>query len=58
MGLVINDFKEKCNEIDDKKTKEREGQPSTKEILSAGMLDLKAQIEEYEKIVTAKQGKS
>ncbi len=38
---------------------ERVGKPTNKELFQAGMLDLKAQIEEYEKIVTAtaKKGK-
>lgn len=48
LGSVAKDFKEKCDEIDGKKQQERELQPTNKEILSAAMLDLKAQIEELE----------
>eukprot|EP00584_Thalassiosira_punctigera_P023507 CAMPEP_0172573148 /NCGR_PEP_ID=MMETSP1067-20121228/136041_1 /TAXON_ID=265564 ORGANISM="Thalassiosira punctigera, Strain Tpunct2005C2" /NCGR_SAMPLE_ID=MMETSP1067 /ASSEMBLY_ACC=CAM_ASM_000444 /LENGTH=672 /DNA_ID=CAMNT_0013365745 /DNA_START=158 /DNA_END=2176 /DNA_ORIENTATION=- len=59
IGSVCQDFKEKCNEIDSKMEQERAGKPTNKELFQAGMLDLKAQIEEYEKIVTAtaKKGK-
>ncbi|KAL7541125.1 hypothetical protein ACHAXR_010657 [Thalassiosira sp. AJA248-18] len=54
LGAVVQDFKGRCEELDNKKQQERAGQPSNKEMLSAAMLDLKAQIEEYEKIVTKK----
>lgn len=54
VGASWRGFKEKCNEIDDKKQQEREGQPTGSEMLSAAMLDLKAQIEEMEQIVTKK----
>mmetsp|Transcript_21928 Transcript_21928/g.45909 ORF Transcript_21928/g.45909 Transcript_21928/m.45909 type:complete len:645 (-) Transcript_21928:407-2341(-) len=59
IGSVIQDFKEKCEEIDNKKEIERKGKPSNVEMLQIGMQDLKSQIEEYERIVTAtkKQGK-
>lgn len=59
IGSVIRDFKDKCEEIDSKTEQAREGQPSNVEMFQAGMQDLKAQIDEYEKIVTAKkkQGK-
>ena len=56
LGTVMQDFREKCDEIDAKKEKARVGQPTGKDILNAAMLDLRAQIEEYEKIVT-KTGK-
>ncbi len=56
LGSVVQDFREKCDEIDAKKEKARVGQPTGKDILNAAMLDLRAQIEEYEKIVT-KTGK-
>ena len=52
LGTVVQDFREKCDEIDDKKKQEREGQPTNTEMFSAAMVDLKNQIEEYEKIVT------
>lgn len=55
IGAVVQDFKEKCNEIDERKQHERQGQPTTKEMMSAAMLDLKAQIDEYEKIVNSKK---
>jgi len=54
MGSVFQDFREKCDEIDGKKQQERESHPTSKEMFCAGMLDLKAQIDEYEKIVTSK----
>lgn len=59
IGSVIQDFKGKCEEIDNKKEIERKGKPSNVEMLQIGMQDLKSQIEEYEKIVTAtkQQGK-
>lgn len=56
LGTVVQDFREKCEEIDAKKEQARVGQPTGKEILNAAMVDLRAQIEEYEKIVT-KSGK-
>jgi len=58
VGSVIKDFKETCNEIDKKKQQEREGLPSHKERLSFAVNDLKAQIEEYERIVSNKGKKS
>ena len=57
LGNVAKSFRERCEEIDEQKEKEREGQPTAKDILSAGMNDLKAQIEEYEKIVTSQSKK-
>ena len=56
LGSVVQDFKEKCNEIDGQKQQAREGQPTGKEMISAAMLDLKAQIDEYEKIVSVQKG--
>ncbi len=56
LGRVVKDFKEKCAEIDEKTQQERVGQPTGTEIISAAMLDLKAQIEEYEQIVTKRKG--
>ena len=47
-GSRWSNFKQRCNEIDDKKHIERAGQPSLKEMSSAAMLDLKAQIDELE----------
>jgi len=58
VGAVFQDIKEKCDEIDDKKRQERFGQPSNKEMVSAALLDLKAQVAEYEKIVTSGGKKS
>ena len=58
MGAVTRDFRERCNEIDDRKRQQREGQPTNKEMLNAAMLDLKAQIDEYEQKVTAATRKS
>ena len=54
LGSSWQGFREKCNELDEKKQQEREGKPTGTEMLSAAMLDLKAQIDEYEKIVTQK----
>ena len=56
LGRVVKDFKEKCAEIDEKTQQERVGQPTGTEMISAAMLDLKAQIEEYEQIVTKRKG--
>ena len=56
LGRVVRDFKVKCAEIDEKTQKERVGQPTGAEVISAAMLDLKAQIEEYEQIVTKRKG--
>lgn len=54
LGSVVQDFKVKCAEIDQKNQKERieTGQPTIQDVTSAAMLDLKAQIEEMEKIVS------
>jgi hypothetical protein len=52
LGTVVKDFKEKCAEIDERTQREKVGQPTSKDMISAVMLDLKAQIDEYEKIVT------
>ena len=57
LGNAANSFRERCEELDDQKQKEREGQPTAKDMLNAGMTDLKAQIEEYEKIVTTQRKK-
>jgi hypothetical protein len=56
LGRVVKDFKVKCAEIDEKTQQERVGQPTGTEMISAAMLDLKAQIEEYEQIVTKRKG--
>ncbi len=56
LGMVVKDFKVKCAEIDERTQRERVGQPTGKEMISAAMLDLKAQIEEYEQIVTKRKG--
>ena len=56
LGTVVKDFKVKCAEIDERTQQERVGQPTGKEMISAAMLDLKAQIEEYEQIVTKRKG--
>ena len=53
VGAVFQDIKERCDEIDEQKRQEREGQPSNKEVVSAALLDLRAQVAEYEKIVAA-----
>jgi len=53
VGAVFQDIKERCDEIDEQKKQEREGQPSNKEVVSAALLDLRAQVAEYEKIVAA-----
>jgi len=54
LGSVVQDFKVKCAEIDQKNQKERieMGQPTIQDVTTAAMLDLKAQIEEMEKIVS------
>ena len=57
LGNAAKSFRERCEELDDQKQKEREGQPTAKDMLNAGMTDLKAQIEEYEKIVTSQRKK-
>jgi len=53
VSAVFQDIKGKCDEIDEQKRQEREGQPSNKEMVNAALLDLKAQVAEYEKIVLA-----
>lgn len=53
VGAVFQDIKERCDEIDEQKKQERQGQPSNKEVVSAALLDLRAQVAEYEKIVAA-----
>jgi hypothetical protein len=54
LGSVVQDFKLKCAEIDQKNQRERieTGQPTIQDVTSAAMIDLKAQIEEMEKIVS------
>lgn len=54
LGSVVQDFKVKCAEIDQKNQKERieTGQPTIQDVTTAAMLDLKAQIEEMGKIVS------
>jgi hypothetical protein len=54
LGSVVQDFKIKCAEIDQKNQRERieTGQPTIQDVTSAAMIDLKAQIEEMEKIVS------
>ena len=49
-GVVFQDFKQRCNEIDERKQQERQSQPSKKDILSAALLDLKKEIDNYETI--------
>lgn len=56
MGSLFNDFREKCQELDEKKKLEREGQPSNSELLDAAMVDIKKQIDEFESIVRQKTG--
>ncbi len=51
LGAVARDFKDKCSEIDERTQRERIGQPTGKDLINAAMLDLKVQIEEYEKIM-------
>ena len=56
LGAVARDFKDKCSEIDERTQRERVGQPTGKDMINAAMLDLKVQIEEYEKIMTGNKG--
>ncbi|KAL9191386.1 hypothetical protein ACHAXT_001092 [Thalassiosira profunda] len=51
LGSQWKNFRERCDEIDETKQRQRQGQPTTTEMMSAAMLDLKAQIDEYEKTV-------
>ena len=55
LGNAAKSFKERCEEIDEQKQREREGQPTAKEMFDAGMLDLKKQIQEIEKIAASKK---
>ena len=56
VGSLFSDFREKCEELDERKKLEREGEPSNSEILDAAMIDIKKQIEEFESIVRNKAG--
>ena len=55
LGASFRDLKEKCDEIDQRKQKERQGQLSHTEMFNAAFDDLKKQIDEYEKIVKGKK---
>mmetsp|Transcript_11617 Transcript_11617/g.23283 ORF Transcript_11617/g.23283 Transcript_11617/m.23283 type:complete len:576 (+) Transcript_11617:63-1790(+) len=56
VGSLFSDFKEKCEELDERKKSERVGKPSNSEILDAAMIDIKKQIDEFESIVRKKAG--
>lgn len=56
MGSLFSDFKEKCEELDERKRREREGKPTNSELLDAAMIDIKKQIDEFESIVRKKAG--
>ena len=56
MGSMFSDFREKCEELDDRKKLERQGTPSNSELLDAAMVDIKKQIDELESIVKKKTG--
>ena len=55
LGTSFRDLKEKCDEIDQRKQKERQGQLSHTEMFNAAFDDLKKQIDEYEDIVKGKK---
>eukprot|EP00573_Skeletonema_grethae_P008220 CAMPEP_0201710506 /NCGR_PEP_ID=MMETSP0578-20130828/58664_1 /ASSEMBLY_ACC=CAM_ASM_000663 /TAXON_ID=267565 /ORGANISM="Skeletonema grethea, Strain CCMP 1804" /LENGTH=565 /DNA_ID=CAMNT_0048199537 /DNA_START=126 /DNA_END=1823 /DNA_ORIENTATION=+ len=57
VGSIFSDFREKCEELDERKKVEREGKPSNSELLDAAMVDIKKQIDEFESIVRKKTGK-
>eukprot|EP00986_Skeletonema_menzelii_P003621 scaffold1136_cov141-Skeletonema_menzelii.AAC.3 len=46
VGSIFSDFREKCDELDEKKRIERKGKPSNTELLDAAMVDIKKQIDE------------
>ena len=58
MGSIFSDFREKCEELDEKKRIERQGKPSNTELIDAAMVDIKKQIDEFEAIVRKKTGTS
>jgi hypothetical protein len=51
LGAAFQDLKERCDEIDERKQKERQGQLTHTEMFNAAFDDLKKQIDEYEKII-------
>ncbi|KAL7512668.1 hypothetical protein ACHAXN_009677 [Cyclotella atomus] len=55
LGAAFQDLKERCDEIDERKQKERQGQLTHTEMFNAAFDDLKKQIDEYEKIVKSKK---
>ena len=55
LGAAFQDLKVRCDEIDERKQKERQGQMSHTEMFNAAFDDLKKQIDEYEKIVKSKK---
>jgi hypothetical protein len=55
LGAAFQDLKERCDEIDERKQKERQGQLTHTELFNAAFDDLKKQIDEYEKIVKSKK---
>ena len=55
LGAAFQDLKVKCDEIDERKQKERQGQMSHTEMFNAAFDDLRKQIDEYEKIVKSKK---
>ena len=55
LGAAFQGLKERCDEIDERKQKQRQGQMSHAEMFNAAFDDLKKQIDEYEKIVKSKK---
>jgi len=55
VGSVFQDFKQRCEEIDERKQQARKSQPSNKEILSAALMDLKKELDNYEAVQVMKR---
>ncbi|KAL7472681.1 hypothetical protein ACHAXS_013051 [Conticribra weissflogii] len=55
VGAVFQDFKQRCEEIDERKQQARKLQPSNKEIFSAALMDLKKELDNYEAVQVMKR---